>query len=203
MERRAFIKFCAASAAALGSPEVAADARAQFYAKARLVDEKGAPLRAATIPVNRNLIFHSPYAATPCFLLNLGKPVNAAQLKTVAGEPYEWKGGVGPARSVVAYSAICAHKLSYPTKDISFISYRTEKSARNRIGNVIHCCSEHSQYDPAQGARVVAGPAPQPLTAILLEHDPDSDQLHAIGTLGGEMFAEFFDKFAFRLSLEH
>jgi arsenite oxidase small subunit len=203
MERRGFIKFCAASVAALGAPEVAADARVQLYAKAKLVDEKGAPLRAAAIPAERNFIFHYPYAATPCFLLHLNKPVRPVQLKTVAGEAYEWQGGVGPARSVVAYSAICAHRLSYPTKDISFISYRTEKSARNRIGNVIHCCSEHSQYDPAQGARVVAGPAPQPLAAIVLEHQHDSDELFAIGTLGGEMFAEFFERFGFRLSLEH
>jgi Rieske Fe-S protein len=203
MERRGFIKFCAASLAAGGAGEVAADARAQLYAKARLIDEKGAPLRASAIPVNRNLIFHYPFAATPCFLLNLGKPVKPAQLKTLAGQPYEWSGGVGKARSVVAYSAICAHRLSYPTKDISFISFRAEKSARNRIANVIHCCSEHSQYDPAEGARVVAGPAPQPLASILLEWDPASDEIHAVGTLGGEMFTEFFDKFGFRLQLEH
>ena len=203
MERRGFIKFCAASAAALGAPEVAADARAQFYAKARLVDEKGAPLRAKAIPVNRNLIFHYPFAATPCFLLNLGKAVKPSQLKTVAGQAYEWNGGVGAARSVVAYSAICAHRLSYPTKDISFISFRAETSARNRIANVIHCCSEHSQYDPAEGARVVAGPAPQPLAAILLEWNSSTDEIHAVGTLGGEMFNEFFDKFGFKLQLEH
>jgi arsenite oxidase small subunit len=203
MERRGFIKFCAASAAALSASQVAADARAQFYGKARLVDEKGSPLRAAAIPVHRNLIFHYPFAATPCFLLNLGKPVKAAQLKTVAGEAYEWKGGVGAARSVVAYSAICAHRLSYPTKDISFISFRAEKSARNRVGNVIHCCSEHSQYDPADGARVVAGPAPQPLASILLEWNSNTDEIHAVGTLGGEMFTEFFDKFGFKLQLEH
>jgi Rieske Fe-S protein len=202
MERRGFIKFCAASAAALGSP-LAAQARAQLYGKARLVDEKGAPLRASAIPAHRNLIFHYPFAATPCFLLNLGKAVKPAQLKTVAGEAYEWQGGVGATRSVVAYSAICAHRLSYPTKDISFISYRTEKSARNRIANVIHCCSEHSQYDPADGARVVAGPAPQPLAAILLEWNSTTDEVHAVGTLGGEMFREFFDKFGFKLEMEH
>ncbi|HZO03338.1 MAG TPA: twin-arginine translocation signal domain-containing protein [Burkholderiales bacterium] len=203
MERRGFIKFCAASVAALGSGELAADARVQLYSKATLVDEKGAPLRASAIPVHRNLIFHYPFAATPCFLLNLGKPVKPAQLKTGSGEVYEWKGGVGATRSVVAYSAICAHRLSYPTKDISFISFRSEKSARNRIANVIHCCSEHSQYDPAEGARVVAGPAPQPLAAIVLEWDSAKDEIYAVGTLGGEMFAEFFDKFGFRLQLEH
>jgi arsenite oxidase small subunit len=203
MERRDFVKFCAASAAALGAPEVSAAARAQLYGKAKLVDEKGAPLRASRIPRDRNLIFHYPFAATPCFLLNLGKAVKPAQLKTVAGEAYEWTGGIGSARSVVAYSAICAHRLSYPTKEISFISYRTEKSARNRLGNVIHCCSEHSQYDPAQGARVLAGPAPQPLASIILDWDSEKDEIYAVGTLGGEMFTEFFDKFGFKLQLEH
>ena len=203
MERRGFIKFCAASVAALKTGEVGADARVQLYARAKLVDEKGAPLRASAVPPNRNFIFHYPYAATPCFLLNLGKPVKPAQLKTQGGETYEWNGGVGRQRAVVAYSAICAHRLSYPTKDISFISYRTEKSARNRIANVIHCCSEHSQYDPAEGARVVAGPAPQPLAAIILEHDEKTDEMHAVGTLGGEMFKEFFERFGFRLQLEH
>jgi nitrite reductase/ring-hydroxylating ferredoxin subunit len=110
---------------------------------------------------------------------------------------------VGAGRSVVAYSAICAHKLSYPTRDISFISFRAEKSARNRHAAVIHCCSEHSQYDPAEGARVVAGPAPQPLAAILLEHDSNTDEIHAVGTLGGEMFNDFFQKYEFKLALEH
>src|SRR5690349_24854071 len=203
MERREFVKLCAASAAALAAPAVRADARPRLYERARLVDEKGAPLRARDIPANRNLIFHYPYAGTPCFLLNLGREVPApARLQTADHTPYEWSGGVGPARSLVAYSAICAHRLTYPTRDISFISYRAEKSAGNRFGAVIHCCSEHSQYDPAQGARVVAGPAPQPLAAILLEHDPGTDEVYAVGTLGGEMFNEFFDKYAFKLEME-
>jgi hypothetical protein len=110
---------------------------------------------------------------------------------------------VGAGRAVVAYSAICAHKLSYPTRDISFISFRAEKGAGNKHANVIHCCSEHSQYDPAEGARVVAGPAPQPLAAILLEWDAATDEMHAVGTLGGEMFNEFFQKYEFRLQMEH
>jgi arsenite oxidase small subunit len=203
MERRDFMKYCAASAAATGMPAPAADARPQLYGRVQLVDEKGRPVLAKAVPANRNLIFHYPYESTPCFLLNLGKPVKPTQLKTLSGAPYEWNGGIGATRSVVAYSAICAHRLSYPTKDISFISFRSEKSARNRFANVIHCCSEHSQYDPAEGARVLAGPAPQPLAAILLEWDAAKDEIHAVGTLGGEMFGEFFDKFGFRLQLEH
>src|SRR3982751_6489375 len=108
MERRDFVKFCAATA--LGPGAVAADSSPRFYSRARLVNEDGAVLRGRDIPVKQNLIFHYPFAATPCFLLNLGAPAaGGVTLKTAANEPYEWKGGVGPARSVVAYSAICAH----------------------------------------------------------------------------------------------
>lgn len=208
MERREFVTFCVASAATAGAPAsfptLAADSQPRRYTRARLVDGKGAPILSKALPRERNLIFHYPYASTPCFLLNLGRPAAAAaHLQTADKQTYAWHGGVGPERSIVAYSAICAHKLTYPTKDISFISYRAEKSARNKFGSVIHCCSEHSQYDPSQGARVVAGPAPQPLAAILLEHDAKTDELHAVGTLGGEMFNEFFDKYAFKLQIEH
>ena len=204
MERRRFLQVCGAAAASFGAGNLAADVRPQLYGRAKLLDAKGAPLRSAQVPSGRTLVFHYPYASTPCFLLNLGRPAKASTtLKTADNQAYEWRGGVGAARSVVAYSAICAHKLTYPTRDISFISFRTEKGPGNRHANVIHCCSEHSQYDPAEGARVVAGPAPQPLAAILLEHDERTDELHAVGTLGGEMFNAFFEKFAFRLQLEH
>jgi Rieske Fe-S protein len=204
VQRREFVKFCAASAALGGAPELAADARAHFYARARLVDPEGVPIRASKVPVERNFIFLYPYVSTPCFLLNLGRPVKAAAtLRTADKLAYEWNGGVGPGRSIVAYSAICAHRLAYPTREISFISYRKEKSASNRIGKVIHCCAEHSQYEPAQGGRVVAGPAPKPLAAILLEYDAAADELYAVGTLGGEMFDEFFAKYEFRLALEY
>ena len=113
-----------------------------------------------------------------------------------------WPGGVGPSQSIVAFSAICAHQMSYPTREISFISYRAERGPANRHAHVIHCCSEHSEYDPAAGARVLGGPAPQPLAAILLEYDPVSDSLDAVGTLGGEMFNAFFQKYAFKLVME-
>ena len=194
---------CAASAFAASRLATAVDARPQYYQRARLVDRDGKPIRAHDIPVDRNFVFHYPFAGTPCFLLNLGKPTKpSALLKTTDARSYEWRGGSGSEHSVVAYSAICAHRLTYPTREISFISYRSEKSAGSRFDHVIHCCSEHSQYDPAEGAKVLAGPAPQPLAAILLDYDARSDELAAVGTLGGELFHEFFDKYAFRLTLE-
>src|SRR5437879_13028170 len=118
MERREFVAFCVASAAAAAAP-VAADAQPRRYSRAQLVDAGGAPLLGKAVPANRNLIFHYPYASTPCFLLNLGRPAKAsAHLKTADERSYEWTGGVGARHSLVAYSAICAHKLSYPTREI-------------------------------------------------------------------------------------
>ncbi len=204
MHRRTFVTACAASALAISVPAAPADARPRFYARARLVEPGGNPLRAHALAANRNFIFHYPFAGTPCFLLNLGKPTKAAaQLQTADAQTYQWPGGVGAEHSIVAYSAICAHRLTYPTREISFISYRDRKSAGSPFAQVIHCCSEHSQYDPAEGARVVAGPAPQPLAAILLEYDAKTDGLYATGTLGGELFNEFFSKYEFRLTMEH
>lgn len=183
----------------------AADARPKSYTRTQLVDGNGRPLRAARLAAGENYVFHYPFEGTPCFLLNLGRPtVENVALKTGDGVAYRWPGGVGPQRAIVAYSAICSHQLTYPTRQISFISYRDQSTA-SKISKprMIHCCSEHSEYDPAAGARVMSGPAPQPLCAILLQHDPAADALYATGTLGGEMFDTFFAKYEMRLALEH
>ncbi len=206
MQRRDFIRLCASGVAATGLPAglAAQNPALHFYSRTTLVDAGGKPLLASSLPAQKNLIFHYPYATTPCFLINLGKPARAkATLKTAGNQSYEWNGGVGRTGSVVAYSAICAHQLAYPTRQISFISYRAEASASNKHAQVIHCCAEHSQYDPAAGGRVVAGPAPQPLAAILLEYDATTDELSAVGTLGGEMFNQFFAKYEFKLAMEN
>lgn len=206
MQRRQFIKVCAATAALGAQPAFsAAGMKARFYERVQLVDEHKAPLRAASLVARENYIFHYPFEGTPCFLLNLGQPtVRNVELKTEAGDVYSWPGGVGANQAIVGYSAICAHRMSYPTPQISFISYR-DRSTASKISraNTIHCCSEHSEYDPAAGARVLSGPAGQPLSAILLEHERATDALYAVGTLGGEMFNAFFDKFEFKLALDY
>ncbi|HYR01596.1 MAG TPA: hypothetical protein VET86_16260 [Casimicrobiaceae bacterium] len=206
MERRKFLESCAAlsGAAGLGAlPAAWAAAPPRLYERAQLVDVHGAPLRAGALAVETNYVFHYPYAGTPCFLLRLPRPVAAAAtLRREDGAAYAWSGGVGPSRSVVAFSAICAHKLAYPTRDISFIRYQPQKSATSD-GHVIHCCADHSVYDPAEGARVVQGPAPQPLAAILLDYDAASDGLAALGTVGAEQFDRFFEKYDFKLGMEY
>ncbi|MES2940060.1 MAG: (2Fe-2S)-binding protein [Pseudomonadota bacterium] len=207
MDRRGFIESCGIQAAAClpvlaAAPALGADAKPKAYARALLVDEQGQPLRASALKARTNYVFHYPYEATPVFLLDLGKPAAAQTLSTRNREAYAWPGGVGTRRSVVAFSAICAHQLVYPTREVSFISFRKTRAQRGVQDNLIHCCAEHSQYDPARGAEVLSGPAPQPLCAVLLAHDTKGDTLTAYGTLGGELFDAFFQKYEMKLSLD-
>ena len=212
--RRRFMRLCATTLALIGAnPRVlgAAGERLSRYPRAGLTDRQNRPLRASELVVGETYLFHYPYATTPCFLIDLGKPVEAdVTLRTEDGATYRWPGGVGPRRSVVAFSAICAHRMSHPAREVSFINYRHQPvvfsnadAKRVERSQVIYCCSEMSVYDPAQGARVLGGPAPQPLAAILLEHDSADDSLAAVGTLGGEMFQRFFREFGSRIMLEH
>jgi arsenite oxidase small subunit len=163
MDRRSFVESCSVSAACLSAammfPAVAADARPKTYARALLINEFGDPLRASSLKAQINYVFHYPFEATPVFLLNLGQPALPQQLTTKATEFYAWPGGVGPQRSVVAFSAICAHQLVYPTPQVTFISFRKSKAQKGVADDLIHCCADHSQYDPAKGARVLGGPA--------------------------------------------
>jgi Rieske Fe-S protein len=205
MERRDFLQACAGGLACLPPlPAAAETLRPVRYARCRLTASNGAPLKASQLAVKCNYVFFYPYQGTPCFLLNLGQALAPAEVKA-PGNPalgYRWPGGAGRHRSVVAYSAICSHRLAYPTRDISFISFRPGKEGAARFADAIHCCAEHSEYDPAAGAKVLSGPAPQPLAAVLLEHEPAGDTLYAVGTLGGEMFNEFFRRYEFKLAMD-
>jgi len=206
MDRRRFVETCSSHVvcltAAMALPAFAADARPRPYARALLTDERGEPLKASRLKPQTNYVFHYPYQATPVFLLRLDRPAAAQTLQTKDGHSYVWPGGVGPKRDLVAFSAICAHQLVYPTPQVSFISFRKTRAQKGVADNLIHCCAEHSQYDPAQGARVLDGPAEQPLCAVLLEHDAKADTLTAYATLGGELFDAFFRKYEFKLSLD-
>jgi Rieske Fe-S protein len=206
MDRRSFLESCTAVAglgtAAANFPAWAADAKPKAYARALLVDERGDPLKAAALQPQANYVFHYPFEATPVFLLDLGKAVAPHALTTQDRHSYRWPGGVGARRSIVAFSAICAHQLVYPTPQVSFISFRRKRAQRGVQDGLIHCCAEHSQYDPARGAEVLSGPAKQPLCAVLLEHDPRADTLTAHATLGGELFDDFFRKYQMKLSLD-
>jgi arsenite oxidase small subunit len=203
--RRALMReaACVAGAwAATGALPVLAAAVTQEkrYARSLLVGPFGDAVRASGLQVGVAQLFNYPVEASPVFLLALDRPVDATPLATESQQRYAAPGGVGPRRSIVAFSAICAHKLMYPTPQISFIGVR--KGFEGEPAQVIHCCGDNSRYDPTHGARVISGPAPQPLAAVLLEWEPKTDRLYAVGTQGGEMFDAFFDKYAFRLQTE-
>lgn len=155
------------------------------YPAALLVDERGAPVRSRSLQPRTNYLFHYPFVATPCLLLDLGRDV----------------GGVGHSRSIVAFSAICSHKLAYPAKEVSFIRFQAKASSHSEAER-IHCCADHSVYDPAQRARVVSGPAPVALAEIGLSHDPNTDGLTATGLRGVDQFDAFFRKYDFKLGME-
>jgi arsenite oxidase small subunit len=206
MRRRDFLGSCTllSGVAALARADVASsNGPVRRYTRSLLVDIHGAPIRPAALAAETNYVFQYPFAATPCFLLRLPDAVSPVPaLRRERGDPYVSPPGVGPARNIVSFSAICAHKLAYPTRDVSFIRYQKTRSATSS-GRVIHCCADHSVYDPAAGARVVAGPAPQPLASIALDYDAVRDELWALGTIGAEQFEPFFEKYAFKLELEY
>jgi len=206
MERRRFLTACAAIAgAAQVGPcgETWAASSPRLYTRSLLVDVHGDPIKASQLVARTNYVFNYPFGGTPCFLLDLGRPVGAKDdLLRADGGAYGWSGGVGRSRSIVAYSAICAHKLAYPTREVSFIRFQSDRSPTSD-GDTIHCCADHSVYDPFAGARVVSGPAPQPLAAILLDYDAGRDELSALGTVGAEQFDAFFSKYDFKLALEY
>lgn len=214
MDRRRFIKLCATATALVASRPATLAATPGPLKPARpsrLVHQDGSPLVPTDLEVGRSYVFHYPYLATPCFLIDLGEQVDPTDgLTTEDGRQYRWRGGAGPGRSVVAFSAICAHKMTYPTPAVSFINYRhtpvgyvDEQRRRNERERVIYCCSEGSAYDPAAGGRVLGGPARQPLAAVALGYDGDEGNFVATGTYGGDMFERFFDKFGFQLALQH
>ena len=215
MQRRGFVKLCAAAVAGItASPELIAGSDQEYrrYGRVSLIEPYSKqPVKVSSLEVGETYLFHYPFVSTPCFLIDLGRPVErGTRLRTEDGKPYQWQGGAGPNRSIVAFSAICAHRMSHPAKSVSFINYRhqevqfrnSDDQVEQRAG-VIYCCSENSVYDPAEGGRVIGGPAPQPLAAIELEYDTRSDSFFSTGTIGGEMFAQYFEKFSDRLVLEH
>ena len=212
MDRRHFHRLCGSllagaatlhrSALAEEAPRSPAEPAADGapWPRSRLIGPDETPLTLASLAPGDALVFHYPYRTTPCFLL---------RLDTAAEGGDGWPGGLDEDRSVVAFSAICSHKMTHPARPISHIAYRGEPvefvdadGVRQRRAGLISCCSERSVYDPAAGARVLAGPAPAPLAAIRLELDAD-DALVAVASVGQDRYARFLDAFGFRLALEH
>ena len=204
MDRRNFLKVIGGATVVAINPSLicgnlyAADGLLYAaYEKAQLVDESGKPIKASSLEKEVTYIFNYPYASTPCMLIDLPESTNQnIKLKSEMGEEYVWKSGVGKDRTIVAYSAICSHQLTHPTRNDSFIQYvpKTKPTMAYSSSGVIVCSSHLSAYDAKAGAKVLSGPASQPLASIVLEHASD-DTLWVVGILGSDKFQDYFKAF--------
>lgn len=200
MQRRDFNRLCSGLLAGAASFSNSLNASTQPYPRSSLVYGDHSPVTVDSLSPGTSCIFSYPFVTTPCFVVRL----NSAAKKNA-----NWQGGVGDDKSVVAFSAICSHKMSHPARPISHINFRPEiLSYYDRDGKkhereqLISCCSERSVYDPANGGVVLGGPAPVPLAAIALEVS-DEGQLVAIASSGPDQYDRFLDKFGFRLAMEY
>lgn len=200
MDRRRFNTLCSGLLAGAVSVQANETPPMTPQPATRLLWPDDTPITIDSLSRGQAYVFGYPYRTTPCFLIRL----NGA-----APPSGSWPGGLGADQSVVAFSAICTHKMSHPAKPISHIAFRGEPvSFHDSLGrlqsrqDIISCCSERSVYDPAKGGRVLSGPAPAPLATIVLEAD-DQGQLSAIGSMGLNQYDQFLDKFGFRLAMEY
>ena len=205
MDRRDFIKVCGASAVAVaaGGQNRLVYAEAKDFAKVKLVDGNGQPLKASSLDQKEAYVFNYPYAGTPCFLISLPAAASAGTaLKTEAGEEYAFAGGVGANKNVVAYLAVCTHQMAYPKKSESQVSYSAGNSEVAGRSGVITCCAHDTAFDPAAGAKVLTGKGTQPLAAVRLEHDAATDEIYATGMYGANLIDDFFKKFKAKMNQE-
>ena len=94
----------------------------------------------AKLKVNRPVTFNYPLQAQPNVLIDLGQEVPK---------------GIGPKRSIVAYSILCQH-MGCP------VEYR-------RGLRELYCPCHQSRYDPERLGGIIHGLAMQPLPRVLLK----------------------------------
>lgn len=150
------------------------------YPRVQLVYSDGTPVLVSKYPygptTTEQILFNYPLTNEPNMLLNLASAA---------------PNGVGPNRTLVAYSAVCQHQGGYPPN----ISYYPPGSCDNFNGGnaFIHCIVHGSTYDPGLaasggGAALITGPATNPLPQVLLEWDSATDYLYAVGAVGPPVF---------------
>jgi len=205
MQRRSFLKVIGATGAliAISPSTITGELRASngtvfnTFNRVQLTDSQGKALTTSTLIKEENYIFNYPLVATPSILLDLPEATqNDVELIAENGEKYIWRGGVGSQGTIVAYVAICAHQLSHPSPDASFIQY-CKKGESNLLPDKagIICSSHMAYYDTSAGCKRAEGsPATQPLASIILEIAED-DTIWAVGVLGPQRFKEYLKTF--------
>jgi arsenite oxidase small subunit len=122
-----------AAAAAAAGAGLAEAAPATSYPRLRVIG-------LAKLKPNRPVTFSYPLKAQPSVLLDMGRAV---------------PGGVGPKKSIVAYSLFCQHMgcpVEYQPKIREFV-----------------CPCHQTRYDPERLGSIIQGLAMQPLPRVLLQ----------------------------------
>ncbi|RDI94571.1 Rieske (2Fe-2S) protein [Meiothermus sp. QL-1] len=168
---------------------VRAQTSATNFQRALLVDKEGKPFKLSTLRPHEPFVFPYPFAGTPNILVNVDAELSPVEVRMPDGRNYRWPGGVGPRRSVVAYTSICNHGYSYAAPNLGAMGYYKPEGNR---GPRLVCCAHLSSFDVTRGGEVRGGPAPHALAAVVLEHDAAKDETYAVGFLGNPQFDEFF-----------
>jgi len=156
---------------------------ASSYSKVALLDVDGAPLTATRLMSEYNvetpdvLTFNYPLRNEPNFLLNLAPAAGKTNGATNV------VGGVGPQKSIVAFSAICQH-LGCPAPAIAYYPPGTCPNTPGGMPFYVHCSCHGSTYDVTNGAANLTGPAILPLPQVTLEWNESDDSISAVGVTG-------------------
>ena len=160
--RRIFLKSSGGAAAAVGaagaalvSPAAGAATPPGAAATTTLPYPTRAIAKAGAMPVNQAVSFSYPDASSPCVALRMGTPV---------------VGGVGPNKDIVAFSSMCTH-MGCPV-------------AYDGGTKTFKCGCHFSIFDPEAGGQMVCGQATEDLPRVLLNHDPKTDAVTAVGIDG-------------------
>ena len=131
--RELLVSGAAGAAAAVAAETGLAEAAApSAYPRLRVIS-------LAKLKRNRPVTFSYPLKTQPSVLIDMGRPV---------------PGGVGPKKSIVAYSLFCQHMgcpVEYQPKIREFV-----------------CPCHQSRYDPERLGSIIQGLAMQPLPRVLL-----------------------------------
>ncbi len=153
------------------------------YPSVQLIDLDGSPLTVTRVLQEYSfetpdvILFAYPLRNEPNFLLNLAPPPGGS------GGATNVVGGVGPQRSIVAFSAICQH-LGCPAPAISYYPPGTCPQTPGGKSFYIHCSCHGSTYDVTNGAANLTGPAVLPLPQVTLDWHQSDDTLWAVGEVG-------------------
>ena len=133
LSRRSLLAAGAAGTVAAAAGATAADAKSRSYPRLRVI-------ALDRLKVNRAHTFDYPLKGDTSVLIDFGRRV---------------PGGVGPKRSIVAYSAQCQHMGCA-------VAYRRKQRE-------LFCPCHQSRYDPERLGSIIQGVATRPLPKIRLQ----------------------------------